>query len=149
MGEVTCSSRISSACAWRIVISQARGHVTMLHPLAVCCSFERALVVLAKHRARKPSVGEYCHLVLDVSANWNLLFEFYLRALRETRIFRLCDPLHYPNFRSRKTSFAVRWSDSIPGRQVSAFWPERNRRSLYHARQKLPIDSVGYPCWRF
>jgi hypothetical protein len=28
-------------CAWRIVILQAAGHVTMLHPTAVCCSFQR------------------------------------------------------------------------------------------------------------
>jgi hypothetical protein len=29
------------ACPWRIVISTATGHVTMLHPVAVCCSFQR------------------------------------------------------------------------------------------------------------
>jgi hypothetical protein len=29
-------------CLWRIVISQAVGHVTMLHPLAVGCSFQRS-----------------------------------------------------------------------------------------------------------
>ena len=28
-------------CVWRIVISQAAGHVTMLHPLAALCSFQR------------------------------------------------------------------------------------------------------------
>ena len=28
-------------CAWRIVISQATEHVTMLHSLAGCCSFQR------------------------------------------------------------------------------------------------------------
>jgi hypothetical protein len=40
-------------CAWRIVILQATGHVTMLRPTAVCCHFKGGLNSGEAQRADK------------------------------------------------------------------------------------------------